>query len=704
MTSPRGLHALLEPRSVAVVGASARPGSNGNIMVRQLIGGGFSGHVAAVNPRYDEVEGVSCFPSLREVPFDVDLAILGVPNAVLEEQLSVAAELSVPAAVIYASGYPDDPHDTTLIDRLKEIALQSDISICGGNCMGFVNFDKKLRALAFEESLDMPGGGIAWVTHSGSAFTALLHNTRRLRFNLAISAGQEFTTTVADYISYAVDQSTTSVIALFIETIRDPVGFRAALTKAADADVPVVALKVGRHKEARALVAAHSGALAGEDATYEALFEAHGVMRVDSFNEMAETLELLSSKRRAVAGGLAAIHDSGGERAHLVDAAGALGLPFAQISRSTVEKLRDTLEPGLPAVNPLDAWGTGNDFDKIFLDCSRALLADPDTAAFAFVVDLAGELPDWGYAPIAQQVFAETSKPLAVLSNLSSAMDRDATERLRAAGVPVLEDTFNGLRAFAHLLRYRDFQQLAPAATYSPVTAETRAHWVSRLGDGRALPEAESLELLAEYGLPVAPTRATSSLDGALEAAWEIGYPVALKITGSLHKSDVGGVRTMISNDDELVQAHGELSSRFAGELIVQKMAPPGVEMALGMVRDPQFGPVLVVAAGGVFVEVLQDRVVGLPPLDRERATSMIDRLVARPLLDGARGAPAVDVAGFADALVHLSRLATDLGDHIEALDANPVIVSEQGCVIVDALVEPRSLDPGSERVRPPLA
>jgi acetate---CoA ligase (ADP-forming) len=691
VTAPRrGLDALLRPRSVAVVGASTRAGSNGNTMIRQLVGGGFAGRIAAVNPKYDEVEGVTCYPSLAEVPFDIDLAILGVPNPALEEQLSAAARRSIPSAVIYASGYLGDPDDSSLIDRLKDIAHANDITICGGNCMGFINFDERVRALAFEEPLDLETGPITWITHSGSAFTALLHNSRRLRFNLAVSAGQEFTTTVADYMSFAIEQPTTAAIALFIEAVRDPVLFRAALRRAAEADIPIVALKVGRDEHARRLVAAHSGALAGEDAVYDALFTAHGVMRVASFNEMADTLELLSSRRRASSGGLAAIHDSGGERAHLVDVASELSIPLAQPSPGTVEVLRDTLEPGLPPVNPLDAWGTGNSFEKIYLGCSRALLDDADTAAFAFVVDLAGEDLEWGYASVAQQLFSETTKPFAVVSNLAAAIDRDAAERLRSAGVPVLEDIFSGLRAFRHLFTYRDLHALPPLEERRQVSGRIRERWAARLRSPQPWNEVEGLQMLGSYGLPVAPTRLTTSLDEALDAADEFGYPVALKITGSEHKSDIGGVRTHLADERALISAHRALTSRFAVELVLQKMAPPGVEMALGIVRDNQFGPVIVLAAGGVFIEVLRDRVLAFPPLDHTRALRMIDRLAARELLDGVRGASASDVSALADAIVHLSHLAVDVGEHIEALDANPVIVSPNGCVIVDAVVEPR--------------
>ncbi len=687
---PDGLTTMLEARSVAVVGASPREGTPGHQMLRQLAVGGYTGEIFPVNPNHAEIMGRHCFASLDEIEAAVDLALLGVANRRLEEQLHQVARKRVPAAVIFASGYEGDPSDTSLIEKLKEIATRADITICGGNCMGFVNLETKLRALAFEERPDLEPGPIAWISHSGSAFTALLHNDRRLRFNVAVSAGQELTTTIADYMAYAVEQPSTRAIAIFLETVRNPERFREVLGAASERDIPVVALKVGRAETARRLVTAHSGALAGEDAVYDAVFEAHGVMRVSSLNEMADTLELVSTGRRARAGGIAAIHDSGGERAHLIDAAADVGVPFARLAPRTVARLEATLEPGLPAVNPLDAWGTGNEFEKIYLECMRALIDDDDTGAFAFVVDLAGEDLERGYASVAEQVFSETELPFAVMSNLSSAIDPLAAERLRAAGVPVLEDTFYGLAAFRKLLDYRDFHGLEPVEA-EPVDEGVHAGWAARFAEERPWAEAEALRLLSDYGLTVAEATEVHSLDDALDAGEAIGYPVALKLTGTAHKSDVGGVRLAIGDEDQMLRAFRSMSARFGPHLFVQEMAPPGVEVALGMTNDAQFGPVVLVAAGGVDVEVLRDRRLGMPPLDRERARRMIDSLRVRPLLDGGRGRQAADIDALATSLVRLARLAGDLGSRIAALDVNPVIVGSSGCVAVDALVEPVS-------------
>ena len=682
---------MLEATSVAVVGASARPNSAGFQMLHQLVAGGFEGRIAPVNPKYDELAGHRCYPALDEVPFPVDLAILGVPNAALPEQLEKAARSNIASAVIFASGYEGDPTDSSLIDRLRRIAHDHGITVCGGNCMGFANFDRSLRALAFAEESGLEPGPISWITHSGSAFTALLHNDRRLRFNLAISAGQELTTTVADYIAYAVDQETTRVIALFLEAVRDPARFRTALESAARADVPVVALKVGRVEKARALVTAHSGALAGEDAVFDAVFDAYGVTRVETLNEMADTLELFSSTRRPTTSGFASVHDSGGERAHVIDIAADVGLDFADISEETSRRLAQVLEPGLPPVNPVDAWGTGNDFEEIFLGCARALAADDAVGALALAVDLAGEDPQWGYADVAEKIHTETDKPFAILSNLSSAIDGDAADRLRTAGIPILEDTRSGLKAFKHLLD-RMHRAAPPDDVGVPLVEPTIvAKWAQRLQAEGPLDEVESLELIGDFGIPVARSIRIADLDELMNAADDMGYPLALKITGHPHKTEAGGVILGIGDELALISTYKRMARSFGREVVVQQMAPSGVEVALGVVRDEQFGPVVVVGAGGVLVEILRDRTLALPPLDEVRGHRLLDRLKMRPVLDGFRGAEPADVDSLVDAIARLGELATSLGDHLNALDVNPLIVHPGGAVAVDALVLPRA-------------
>jgi acyl-CoA synthetase (NDP forming) len=712
---------MLEAGSVAVVGASARPGSFGRQLLSQLLAGGYRGAVHPVNPRYREVLGLPCHPSLAAAPGPVDLAVLAVPNAALEAQLAAAAVGGVPAAVIFASC--QDPPTTTrvppLAERLRRIALDAGMAVCGGNGMGFFNLEHGLRVCGYPEPPDLASGPVAVVSHSGSVFSALLHNDRGLRFNVVVSAGMELVTTAAAYLDHALDLPSTRVAALFLETVREPAAFRAALAKAADRDIPVVALKVGRGEAAGALVAAHSGALAGADGAYQALFDAYGVARVRSLDELADTCELLAGGRRAFPGGLAAIHDSGGERVHLMDLAEELVVPLARVSEVTRGRLAAALEPGLPATNPLDAWGTGNDADEIFAACTRALLDDADTGALALALDLTTEpTPDTSWTGLAIEAAAATDKPVAVLGNLASAVDRADAARLRAAGVPVLEGTATGLAAFRHLLARRDFLAHRPPAAATARSSGApgregrgglrpprsrgspdpsggrpapgaRARWRERLADRRPLGEVEALAMLADWGVPVVAAEEAAGLDAAVAAAGRVGWPVALKTAapGVRHKSAVGGVRLGLAGPEAVAAAYADLAGRLGPLVVVAGMAAAGVELALGVVRDPQFGPLVMVAAGGVLVEALGDRRFMLPPVDARTARSALDRLAVRRLLDGPGGAPPADLDAVTDAVVALSALAVDLGDRFAAVDVNPLVAGPDGCLAVDALV-----------------
>jgi acyl-CoA synthetase (NDP forming) len=561
--------------------------------------------------------------------------------------------------------------------------------------MGFLNLETRLRATGFATPDHIHNGPVTFVSHSGSAFAAFAFNDRRIGFNLFVSSGQELVTDVSEYMEYALGLSSTRVIALLIETIRRPDAFRTALTHASYRDVPVIALKVGRTERSKSMVTAHSGALAGEDGAFEALFDTHGVLRVSTLDDMADAMELFSCPRRVTTGsGIASIHDSGGERALFVDVAADLRVPFARISEVTTARIQAALDPGLEAANPLDAWGTGIDADRIFLECFRALHDDPDTAALAFVVDMAqqGEPHDEGYLHIAREVFASTTKPFCVLSNLASAIANDEAALLRDDGIPVLEGTASGLVALRHLLGYRDARRRPPLVPPEPVSDVVRERWRARLAPGEEVGELEGLALLADYDISTTQARAATSVDRAIAAAEEVGWPIALKTAapGVQHKSDVGGVVLGLSDADELRAAYEDVASRLGPHVIVAAMAPPGVELALGIVRDPQFGPLVLVAAGGVLVEILHDRRLGLPPLDEPHARVLIDRLRFRSVLDGVRGAPPADVDALTYTISRLSLLAADLGDLLEAIDVNPMIVSPQGCVAVDVLVIPR--------------
>ena len=686
------VRAMLQARTVAVVGASARPGSFGAQLVAQARAGDPAIRVLAVNPRYTEVGGLPCVRTLADLGEAVDLVLLGVPNAALEEQMAAVATSGARSAVVYASGYETPTEGRApLVERLAATARAAGMAVCGGNGMGFWNLDHGVRALGYQENAVPPRGPVTFLSHSGSAFSTMLRNRRDIGFNLVVSAGQEYVTSIADYLHYALDQPTTKVVALMMEVARDPAGFRAALKRAAQADVPVVALKVGRTGRARDLVLAHSGALAGEDGAYEALFDAYGVLRVDDLDELCDTVELLAAGRRAGPGGLATVHDSGAERALVVDLADSVAAPFAVLGQSTLDRLGALLEPGLEPANPVDVWGTGADTRGLFGQALSTLAADPAVAAVALGIDLVVEYDgERAYLDAVTDAAATTSKPVVLLSNAHSAVHAESARWLRAHGIPVLEGTRSGLLALRHLLELRDLR--ARAEVKAPtVDSERRERWAARLAAG-PLSSAEGLALLADYGLPAVATAVAHSADEAVLAAKELGYPVVLKTDEPdvAHKSDQGGVVLGLQNADQVRAAYHDVAGRLGPRVSVAATAPTGVEIALGFVRDPQLGPLLLVAAGGVLVELLADRALAVPPLDRPRAAALLGRLRARPLLDGVRGAPPADLDAVLDAVLALSDLATELGEDLDGLDVNPLLCGPAGCLALDALVVPR--------------
>jgi len=685
---------LLAPRSIAFVGASARKDTPGNDMLHAIRRGGFAGTVWAVNPNYPEIEGFACFPSLADLPAPPDLAVLSVKNERLEATMAEAVAAGARAAVIFASGYLAADSDPPLAARLAALARAASMPVCGGNCMGFYNDLDHVWICGFPSPRQPRPGSIALIAHSGSVFGALAHNDPRLRFAFAISPGQEFTTSVADYLDYAVERPEVKVAGLFIETARDPAGLVRAFANAAWRGVPVVALKVGRTEAAAAAALTHTGAIAGSDAAWEALFDKFGVIRVDTLDELAATLLLFSTGRRAAPGALVSIHDSGGEREMLIDLADRAGVPFARISASTQRRISERLDPGLAAENPLDAWGTGRDFVATFEDCFTALIEDDGAAIGMFCADIRDNyyLHD-GYAAAARAVAARTDKPIVFATNYTQVRHDNTALALTEAGVPVLDGTQHALVAIRGALAHRDFRQ-RPADPPPLAPAADGVLWRRRLSEaGTTLGEGEALDLLAAWGVPVAGHRVASDAASACDAAAMLGFPVVAKtaMPGLHHKSDVGGVHLGLRDPASVAAAYSDLAARLGPAVTIGAMAPKGVELALGMVRDPQFGPVVMVGAGGTLVELLGDCRTALAPFGPVTARRLLDRLAIRRLLDGVRGAPAVDLDALCMTIARFSVLAAELADLIDEIDVNPLICAGATIVAVDALVVTRT-------------
>jgi acyl-CoA synthetase (NDP forming) len=725
---------------VAIVGIS-QPGRFGGQVYANLRDFGYTGTVYGVNPRYIFLYDQPCYPSLSDLPSRPDCAVLAVPNQYLLETLQEAAALKIPAAVIFASAYSEkteakisgeaasrvDNDEPSLQQQLADVAQTGGMVVCGPNCMGFFALPERLAISGYETNPALPSGNVALISHSGSIWDALLQNNRQVYFNYAISSGNEMVTTLADYLQFVLTDPTTRVVGLFLETVRDPQTFKAALAEAGERDVPIVALKVGRSERGAWLAQAHSGALAGMDATYDALFDYYGVCRVKSPDEMMDTLELFATGRRASTGYITAICDSGGERSMLVDLAEAEGVEFAPLAETTSTRLAEILEPGLEPINPLDAWGTGNDYPRIFQECLQTLDSDPLTGLNVFAIDLTGA-SDFSpaYVEVALRALPHLTHPLIFLVHLTAAAGDNQMVRLRQAGIPILLGTETGLRAIRHLIEYSEFQRrneetrrrgedeakvrgsedplspfrVKPALGTFHATCDTQ--YVSHIPHQAELrqvlqtapgplDEFASKEILRAYGISTPVGSVVASLAEALAVAKEIGYPVAIKtVAGELHKSDQGGVQLNITDAASLAKIYREFEARFGPRVLVETMVPAGVELLLGLVNDPQFGPLLVLGTGGIFVEVLRDHRLVMLPTTPTRVREALLGLRGAALLKGVRGHPAVDIEAVIDAAMRLSALAADLGDLIAEVDINPLIALPTGAVAVDALIVPK--------------
>jgi acyl-CoA synthetase (NDP forming) len=692
---PDPVAAMLGARSVAVVGASRRPDSFGGRMVTEA--GRSRARVHLVNPRYADVGGRPCLPSVAAIGEPVDLVLLGVGDHAVAAELEAAAAAGARSAVVFGSVTAPG-----LRDRLRSTALAAGMALCGGGCMGFVNVRAGLRALGYLERDPLPPGPVSLVTHSGSVFSTLLRTRRALGFGLAVSSGQELVTGTADYLRHVLDHDEGGdVVGLVLETVRDPRRLRTELRRAAGLDVPVVLLPVGRSAAGTRLVAAHSGAIAGAHGAWEALADDTGALLVRDLAELTDTLELLVLARRprrrsGPPPGLAAVHDSGAERALTADLALELEVPWAPIGPDTRRRLAAVLDEELAAENPLDVWGTGANPAALLRECLTAMAADPAVGVTVLAVDLVPEYDgDTSYPDAVLAAAADARAlghgPVAVLTAVASAVDDPTAQRLRAAGVAVLEGTRSGLVALRHLLRLQAGSEPEPEP--AAVDAARRDRWRARL----PLDAPAGFALLAAYGIDAAAVVAAGDADAAAAAADELGYPVVLKTAepGIAHKSDAGGVVLGLDGPGAVRAAYAELAARLGPRVLVAATAPAGVEVSVGMVRDPMLGPLVVVAAGGTLVELVADAVVALPPLPQPRARLLLDRLRIAPLLHGFRGAPAGDLAALARTVTGVAQIAVELGDRLVAVEVNPVLVSPAGAVAVDVLVE----DGGDARV-----
>ncbi|MEP5766186.1 MAG: acetate--CoA ligase family protein [Halieaceae bacterium] len=690
--STQRLQALVAPASVAVVGATTRAGAVGNEVLVNLLKGDFPGVLTAVNPGHDEILGVPCVPSLAELAEPPEHVIFALGDRHIEAALGEAIALGIPAATIYSSLELDAAPG--LKERIAALAKDAGMLLAGANGMGIYNFRERFWGCGFDTRDHPQPGNVVLLSQSGSGMSGILDCEQRIDFLFAASTGQELVVGVEDYLEYVLELPETRVIGLFLETSRQPQKLLACFARARDQQIPIVVLKVGKTELAAELAISHSGALAGSDASYQAVFDRYGVQRVADMDELATALILFAQPHGLPAGGLVSLHDSGGERQLMIDLAEQQGVGFADLGSATLQKLEDLLDPGLPAVNPLDAWGAGgSDADEIMSECLATMLSDENAALGVVVHDRApfGRIYQ-NYIAYMERAHERSGKPLCLVSSRQGIGDDDLVVETTRRGFPVLDGVAQFLAAARCLFAYRDFLSL-PAMqppVLSPTIVATVASQLAQSGISGSLGEYLSSALLGECGLNLNDMLLLHSEEELEQYAEALHYPVVLKTAedGIDHKSDREGVVLGIKNQQSLREAYQQLSLSLGPRALLAPMIEgDGVEMILGVSRDEQFGPMLVLGFGGVHAEVLQDVAVLMPPFDAACARRALDKLRLRPLLDGVRGEAAVDIDSFCEMAARLSAIAVAFADDIVEIDINPVKLGAWGAVGLDALV-----------------
>ena len=698
----RRLEPLLRARSVAVVGASPNPSFVSSIF-KNLLSHGFSGPLAAVNPRYERVLDAPCYRSILDVPWPIDLVVVGVSWRAVPDLLEQCQQKQVGALVMITSGYAETgPAGAERQAQLSAWSERTGIPICGPNCLGLMHVPSGLIALP-SSYLELVPGHVGLILQSGMmapSVTAPLF-ARHIGVTFAITSGNEASADLADYIAYLADDEDTHVIACFAEQIKRPAAFVAACQRAADQRKPIVMLKIGRSDAAQRSALAHTGSLVGADGVIDAALRKLGVTRVSSVDELFEAVALFHTRRLPRGDGLAAISVSGGAAGLLSDLALDCGVRFAPLPEATAAALRDVVPAFGNVGNPLDVTGQGV-FQTDLLARSLDLLA---SALGIDAIVYARSFQSWMDAdsPVYQTLQAAVERhPEVPIIPVSLAggpfLERQAADVPlqspvdRFDGVPFLQGADYGLRAIGALMRYAAFQRArgAPAqGRRSPPAAAEQARAILARSGGRRLGTPDGTAILRAYGIPTADEELAPTVEAAQAAAERIGFPVAIKVEAPslAHKAKVGGVVLRVNSRAEVADAFARVMSRApdAAGVLVQAMVNDGVaETIVGMSRDPQFGPVIACGLGGVFVEALRDVQLLLPPVSEGEAWAALDRLRAARLLEQA------DRRAIVDVLLRFSELCQDLGSQLAAVDLNPLVVRDRGhgACVVDCLFE----------------
>ena len=690
------LERLLRPKSVAIVGASEKPGALGNQVLANLERHGFAGDIHLINPKRGVIAGRQALGSVDELPEGVDAAVLAIPGAAVLPTIRALAARGVGAAVIFSAGFAEGGEEGMAAQHeVARIAAESGMIVEGPNCLGLTNYVDGV-ALTFVETSserlgDRPGVGI--VSQSG-AMAVVLGTTlmsKDLGVSLSVSTGNEAASGVEDYVDYLIDDPHTHVIAMIVEQFRKPARFLTLAERARAAGKPIVLLHPGQSSAARESAATHTGAMAGDWQVMKTKVERAGIILADNLEELGDLADLALRCGPIPAGGCAVLTESGAFKALTLDLCERVGLALPAPAETTAAQLRAAIPDFIPVSNPMDLTAQALVDPDLYRRTLAPFLADDRFGSIVLGIIQTDEATSrLKFEPIIAAIEAlKPGKPV-----IFAGLDEGAPvppayiAALRALGVPYFPSPDRAFRALARMeaVATRDFARTAS----EPLT----------VGDIPAgvIPEYRAKQLLAPLGVPFPRGGFAATLDDAKAVAAEIGYPVVIKAQAAAlsHKSDAGGVILNLADEAALGRGWDELHANIAHHapgmvldgVLVEAMGQRGVELIVGARNDPEWGPIILVGFGGVQAEILQDVRLLPPDLTREAIAAELRKLKSGALLDGWRGSPALDVVAVTDIVVALGRLLA-AAPSIREIDLNPVVVypKGQGAVALDALI-----------------
>ena len=692
------LEQLLNPEAIAVVGASARAGSVGGSILRNLQAWGFSGEIYPVNPKYDTVLDLPCYASVDDLPESTDMAVLAIHRDVVLEAVEACAQRGIRHLVIITAGFKESGARGEQLEReLRTLISTYDLKVVGPNCMGIMNHSQDVKMNASFSRWFLAGGGIGFISQSGSLGETLLESFEEAGLGVStfINLGNRAGLTENDFLRVLADDPSCRAIFLYLESFADPKEFR-RIVSGIDADKPIIVLKAGRTKAGAAAVASHTGSLSSPDAIVDAFLRQCGALRVTAIEEALSALRVLQRGVLPSGNRVVILTNAGGAGIIAADACERVGIDVPPMPEDVKDELRTFLPAEAGYGNPIDMIATAGsaDYEKTL----AATLPVVDGAIVIFRPPMVYAEPVERVADGILNVLASMpDKPVLVSTLSRSEMVAPLAARFHEFKVPsyiMPEEAVSGMDV---LCRVRDLGSRVGSTTSSSPTDATDARQVLdrvRADDRTGLFFDEGAEILSSYGVSVCPFAYLESLDDGLRFLDESDGPIVLKIDSPhvLHRFELNAVVTDISSSDALTTAYTRLREtveRLAlsdARILAQHMIE-GRELILGMERDPSFGPAVMFGIGGTLVEALRDVAFGIAPIVAEEAMRMIRSIRAFPLLQAFRGQPAIDLDPLADTITNLSRLANDCPEIVE-LDLNPVIATPNGTFAVDILFQ----------------